>query len=351
MKKSLWGVLITCCFVAFSMLTVSVVNAKETTSKKPINLSFAMFLPPFHQWSKLDDEFCTKIEEDSGGKVKIRRYFGATLSSPLKWHEECVAGVADISHGNPFFEISDFPIASRIGYFGIGQTDRKIGQKIGKEVWDMFPERRAEYSDVKLLTQITVGMAWYHTAKKPIRTLDDLKGLSMRVLGEELILLMKELDVSPVKMPAGELYDALQKGIVDGYLLPMETLISLRGAEVTRYHTRSHYFNPMSEHIIMNLDKWNSLSSDIQQVFLNASAWYEQEAYKRFEAEDAKAVAHAKKQGGHEFYDLSPQDLTKFYPIQIKLALTKAKELDAMGLPGTKIFEAYQTLSKKYGNQ
>jgi TRAP-type C4-dicarboxylate transport system substrate-binding protein len=327
------------------------VDAKEPTANKPINLSFAMFMPPFHQWSKLDEEFCSKIEQDSGGRVKIRRYFGATLSSPLKWHEECVAGVADISHGNPFFETSDFPIASRVGYFGIGETDRKIGQKIGKEIWKMFPERRAEYSDVKLLTQITVGMAWYHTAKRPVRTLADLKGLSIRVLGEELILLMKGLGASPVKMPAGDLYDALQKGIVDGYLLPMETLISIRGAEVTHYHTCSYYFNPMSEHIIMNLDKWNSLPGDIQQVFTNAAAWYEEEAYKRFEAEDAKAEAYAKEQGGHEFYDLSQQDREEFYRIQTKIALTKVKELDAMGLPGTKIFEAYQTLLKQYGNK
>lgn len=347
-RSSLFIWLTIICLLSISLALPYVGECKEPTPRNPIKLSFAGFLPPFHFWSKLDDDYCKKIEQDSSGKVKIRRYFGASLSSPLKWHEECVAGIADISHGNPFFEPGDFPIASRIGFFGIGLSDRKIGQKIGKEVWNKFPERRAEYKDVKLLVQTTVGMAWFHTSKSPIRKLNDLKGKTLRVLGEELILLMKALGANPVKMPASELYEALQKGIVDGYILPAETLISLRGGEVTRYHTKSYYFNPMVEHIIMNLDKWNSLPQDIQQVILNASKWYEDEALRRFEAEDAKAIAWAKKKGGHEFFDLPPAEREKLYNIQLEIAAKKARELDDMGLPGTKIFQEYQAATRRY---
>jgi TRAP-type C4-dicarboxylate transport system substrate-binding protein len=97
----------------------------------------------------------------------------------------------------------------------------------------------------------------------------------------------------------------------------------------------------------MNLDTWNSLPPDIQKVFEDSIPWMEAEMDKTIIEGDRAAIDFAKAKG-HEFYELSEEDLSKFFGYMEELALEKAAGLDAQGLPGTEIYNETRRLIEEY---
>jgi hypothetical protein len=96
-----------------------------------------------------------------------------------------------------------------------------------------------ELEEVHFLFSSSPGPFIIHTAKKPVNTLEDLKGLKIRTSGP-IEAVVRTLGATPVSMPVTETYDALQKGVVDGVLLPTEALLNYRIAEVTTYTTYNY---------------------------------------------------------------------------------------------------------------
>ncbi len=139
----------------------------------------------------------------------------------------------------------------------------------------------------------------------------------------------------------------LQKSILNGVIAPIESLETLKFAEVAKYATMINFYRTPTGLRMMNLDKWNSLPSDIKKVFENNIEYYGQET----EAEINKANQHAMDTGnklGVEFIPISKEEMAKFYAPIKATAQKEAQGLDAKGLPGTKILNEAQRLIQLY---
>ena len=130
-----------------------------------------------------------------------------------------------------------------------------------------------ELKDIKLLYVHAHGPGLLHT-KKPVRTLEDLKGMKIRATGFSAKV-VEALGGVPVAMPQGDTYEALQKGVVDGTFAPIETLKGWKQAEVVKYTTECYdigYTTAMF--VVMNLDQWNSLSEADRKIMeATATEW------------------------------------------------------------------------------
>jgi TRAP-type C4-dicarboxylate transport system substrate-binding protein len=144
-----------------------------------------------------------------------------------------------------------------------------------------------------------------------------------------------------------EVYVGLQKGILDGLIGPIETLEVLKLAEVAKCATMINSYRTHMGMRMMNLNKWNSLPPDIKKVFDSNREYYGQET----EAETSRGNLHATDFGkklGVEFIPISKEETAKFYAPIKTVAQTEARELDAKGLPGTKILNEAQPLILLY---
>ena len=105
--------------------------------------------------------------------------------------------------------------------------------------------------------------------KKPIRKMEEFKGVKIRSHGPTAEML-KCLGATPVAFPMPELYQSLQKGVVDGGVFPMEALKGWKLAEVTNCHIQCPPIPySLGFFVVMNKDKWNSLPADIQDIIEN----------------------------------------------------------------------------------
>jgi len=108
-------------------------------------------------------------------------------------------------------------------------------------------------------------------SKKPIQTADDVRGLRLRV--PEIptwVEMAKALGANPTPIPAGEIYTALQTGVVDAFESPADYILSSRNYEVAGFVTRTHHiFTEVS--MMASARKMASLPPDVQKVIRDAA--------------------------------------------------------------------------------
>jgi len=127
-----------------------------------------------------------------------------------------------------------------------------------------------ELADVKVLYLHAHGPGLLHT-KKPVTTLEEVKGMKIRSTGLSAKI-VSAMGGVPVAMPQGSTYESLKKGVVEGTFGPMEVLKGWRQAEVIDATTECvsvGYTTAMF--VVMNRDKWNSLSAEQQAVLEKTS--------------------------------------------------------------------------------
>ena len=183
--------------------------------------------------------------------------------------------------------------------------------------------------------------------KRPVKTLEDIKGLRLRSPGPQQTALLRELGVSPLTIPIPEVYDALQKGMADGAVVPFSVIIDFKLFELIKYHTVANLY-VMTMGLAINPKVWNNLPADIQKAIeeLGGSRMSET-AGASYDKYDQLGVEAAKKVKA-EILSLSVEEKKRWSDRIRPLNDKWIGEMEGKGLPGKKIFEETRSLVEKY---
>ena len=261
--------------VFLSFLTVTLCVALLSTGAMaaetaPINLTFSIFFPPTHGQTKAAMDWAKEIETLTDNKVQITVFPGGTLTKAPQCYSGVVNGISDLGFSLFAYTRGRFPVMAAVD-LPMGYPDGKVASKVAQEFAKTFkPE---ELNDVKVLYLHAHGPGLLHT-KKPVRKLEDLKGMKIRATGLSAKV-VEALGGVPVAMPQGATYEALNKGVVEGTFGPMEVLKGWKQAEVIKYTTECYSVGYTTTFfVVMNLDKWKALPADVQKVFETVSEKY-----------------------------------------------------------------------------
>jgi TRAP-type C4-dicarboxylate transport system substrate-binding protein len=256
-------------------LSFFVFSAPLPAQEKVTKLRYSNFFPPMHPNAKLSEEWCKEIEKRTHGRVTFAYFPGNTLTPPPQTYDSVVKGIADVGQSLMAYSAGRFPLT---GVFGLplGISSGYQATKALNEFYKKFHPK--EYDDVKVMYFHGHGPGLIST-KKVLGSLDDIKGLRIKVNAENADII-KVLGGSPVTMPITETYDALQKGLMDGILLPFEALKGWKFGEIVKTTIVNHsmsYTAPIF--VVMNKNKWNSISPADQQVIEKINEeWIEKQA-------------------------------------------------------------------------
>jgi TRAP-type transport system periplasmic protein len=232
-------------------------------SQKPITLSYSVFFPPMHIQAKTAEAWAREIESRTDGRIKINIFPGGTLTKAPQVYEGAVNGVSDIGMSCFAYTRGRFPLLEALD-LPVGYPDGMTATRVATAMVEKYqPE---ETSDVKVLYVHAHGPGIL-ASKKPVKSLDDLKGLKVRATGLSSKI-AESLGATPVGMSQPETYEALQKGVVDATLCPMETLKGWKQGEVIESVTDSSMIGyTTSMFVVMNKEKWDALPEDIKRIF------------------------------------------------------------------------------------
>lgn len=238
-------------------LTLGTVAQAETT------LKLAHFVSPNHVVnSAIVEPFKTGVEAATGGELNVRVYPGGELGAgPMEQYVRALQGVADITWGLAGYTSSQFKKSMTVempGAIPEGMTGYEM-------MWNAFDSHlKGEFPGTKPLALWASEPNVFIMKDHHIRSPEDLAGLKIRVSGSMSADLIKALGATPVQMSAGEMYNALQTGLIDGIVTGASAITDFKLDEVANSYTVGAPLGHILFYLVMNQNSYDALSPELR---------------------------------------------------------------------------------------
>jgi tripartite ATP-independent transporter DctP family solute receptor len=242
----------------------------ESGNAEPIVLKLAENQPDDYPTTIGDKEFAKLVEEKTDGRYKVEVYSGGQLGDEKSVIEQVQLGTIDLArvNGSPLAEFS-----KDLGVLSMPYLFRDEAHQ-----WDVLNGETGDELLQTLESASLVGLTYYdsgdrsfYNSKKKVEKPEDLKGLKIRVQESSLFISMIEsLGASPTPMAYGEVYSALQTGVIDGAENNFPSYYSSNHYEVAKYFTLDGH-SRVPEIVIASKVLWDKLSDEDKKAFEEAA--------------------------------------------------------------------------------
>lgn len=339
-------------FLASGLATAAGVMAApslvKAESKKTYKLRMTCAYPggaPFYSTGPGSaQDFVKRVEKMSGGRIKIKFYAAGELIPALGGFDAVRQGTVDMNWGNAYYWAGKSFAAQYFTAVPFGMDalamNAWLSQGGGQELWD---EVYKPYG-LKALAVGNTGMQMTGWFRKPIKSIKDFDGLRMRIPGLAGKVYQK-VGVSVKLLPGGEIFPALQRGVIDAaeFVGPFQDRkLGLMNAAKHYYATGWHEPSNVSE-LLMNKEMWEGLPADLQGVIENAAAACNQTSFDWCTANNAEALEDLVKNHGVKVGTLSDEIVETFR----KLTFETLDELTAKDPLAKKVHDHYFAFKEK----
>src|SRR5690625_1077558 len=201
---------------------------------------FSHFFPPTHFMEDVVQEFAADLEEATDGRIKITSYPGASLAAPDEQFDAAATGSVDFGLSVHGYTPNQFPLSSVMELPFMTESSKQ-GSSILWQLFNEFDEFGEEYAGTVPLWLYTTDPAQLYTVDKPVKSIEDLKGMRIRSPSPETSEWLEALGATPVSMPMNENFEALERGVVDGTIAPWEAVKTWGSDEVIECATVGNF--------------------------------------------------------------------------------------------------------------
>jgi TRAP-type C4-dicarboxylate transport system substrate-binding protein len=329
-------------------LAVAAVMAASTTGTiaQTFEMKVAHFNIDSHPVSQWVRAWAEKLQKDSGGRIVAKVFPNAQMGPPPVYYDLARTGQVEVgwflTGGTP----GRFPVSELINLpYLIGSSE--IGTKVMNE-----PELKTKYLDpehkgVRVLMYFTHQPGQVHTTRKPIRSIEDMKGLRIRFSSPTIRDFVAALGATPVGVTPTEQADQLQKGTIDG------TFIDYGGAGIAfklggiLKHTTEMYSYVTSFGLVMNPAFYDKLPGDLKKLVDDSVKGQEKSMGEAWDGIDG-AGRKLLMDGGMQPIKLTPAEDARFRKVGAEVTEAKLKELEGKGLPARAAFGLMKSLAEKH---
>ncbi|MDB2562628.1 TRAP transporter substrate-binding protein DctP, partial [Sulfurimonas sp.] len=218
------------------------------------------------------ERFAQRLKDISGGSLEVKLYPKNVLVPALAVFDAASSGQIDAFHSGPYYwkgKNSAFSLYSGIP-FGFTAEEINSWMLFGGGL-DLWREQYAKYNLYPFMggnTNIQMG-GWF---RKPIESLEDMKGLKMRIPGIAGEVFAK-MGVNPILLPAGDIYPSLERGVIDA----TEWVGPALDIKMGFYKVAPYYYSGWHEpgsilELTFNKKSWNNLAFEHQSMIEVASS-------------------------------------------------------------------------------
>ena len=278
------------------------------------------------------------VEEMSNGQMQITVYGAGEQVPAFGVFDAVSSGSHQMGHSGGYFWKGKVPAAQFFTSVPFGLTADEINAWVnrggGLELWREIYEPFNIYP-IPAGNTGTQMFGWFN---KEINSLEDVKGLKMRIpgIGGEVL---KEAGGIPVTLPGGELFTALQTGVIDAteWVGPYNDLtFGFHQAAKYYYYPGWHEPGPMLE-LLINMDAWNSLPKHLQVIIETATKAVNQDTLDEYLARNNQALTELVEVHGIELRKLPDDVIEEFRAISNEILSDLAEEDEVIG----KVYDSY----------
>jgi TRAP-type C4-dicarboxylate transport system substrate-binding protein len=327
-----------------ALLGLGLAAASAPASAQTIELKLSHWGPPTHVNQKVFLPWADMVAKKSNGKLKVTVFPGGVLGKPADHWDMGQNGVVDISWGTHNYTAGRFLLTSAMDLpFLINSA--KGGSRALHEYY--LKHLKKEHEKVKVLWLQCPAPFQLHMTKKAALTPADLAGVRIRTGGGQLSEIVKALGGVPVALSVPETYNALERGVVDGTILPYEAAKAFKLSEVTKHVVAVNIFTA-SQFTVMNLAKYNALPADLKAVIDELSGpWGAEFAGAAWDKAEHEGLA-AIKAAGIQHHKLTDAQRAVWREKTKGVEEEWVRTMEAKGLPARQALADLKELLKKY---
>jgi len=271
------------------------------------------------------------VVKATNGQVKFEVYWSNTLSKQTENWEALKSGIADVATCVMSFWPGLAPLSDVISLPFIGITSAEQAAAVMWKLYEKYPSIQAEYKDVHVLFIGVGDPNVLQTSKKQVKTMDDIKGMKIRVTGGPPTEYLKAIGASPMMVDMVDVYTNLQKGVLDGVVASWASVESMKFYEVAKYITNVPIYSPFAVRA-MNLQVWNSLPPEIQQQITSVSGFERSKLFSKTQYDDAVKKV---KSAGYPVteYTPPPEEIAKWQELAKPIWQKWVDDMRAAGHP------------------
>jgi TRAP-type C4-dicarboxylate transport system substrate-binding protein len=239
-----------------------------------------------------------------------------------------VQGIADAGFTNlaytrgrfPEMEMCDLPLGMPSGY---------VSTHVVNRFYEKYKPK--EFDKAQIMFFAGSGPNLISTTNNPVKTLADLHGETLRATGR-IADTAAALGATSRPIAIGEVYESVKRNVISGVMLPLETMKSFRLGEVLKYCTADWQVgNIYTFYAVMNKNKWNKLSPDIQKIIQEVNAEFVEKSAVGWNQIDLTGSEFFKSKGG-QIIQLSDEEAAKWNEAVAPVIDTYKQDMVKMGL-------------------
>ncbi|GFM60537.1 C4-dicarboxylate ABC transporter [Pseudomonas cichorii] len=277
-----------------------------------IRIKFAEVHPTGYPPVVAEQNMGKKLQEQSNGDISFKMFAGGVLGSEKEVIEQVQANAIQMTRVSlgivgpvvPDVNVFNLPFVFRDHEHMRAIIDGEIGQEILDKITN---------SNFNL-----VALAWMDGGtrnlytKKPVRQISDLKGMKIRVQGNPVFIdTINDMGGNGIAMATGEIFSALQTGVIDGAENNPPTLLEHNHYQNAKFYTLTEHLI-LPEPVVISKATWEKLSPDQQALLKKLAREAQMEERVLWDKKSAEAEAKLKA-SGVEFITLTPEQKKAFY--------------------------------------
>ena len=244
-----------------------VVDEEPVEDVEVVELTFAHPFPATHHIQvNFIEPFIEEIEEASEGRVVINLHPGGSITTGTSAIDDVSTGAVDIVWTLQGYTAGRFPLTEMLEFFDHFNS----GEEATATIWGLLEENedfQEEYGDFVVFNMYTADISDVYLADSPIRTPEDLQGVSLRSASPMIDRALNRFGATTAGMPMPDAYDNIERGVVDGLATGASAIDTYNLWEVLQYGTEGMNLYVSPQTWAISHDAWNRLTPEDQELF------------------------------------------------------------------------------------
>ena len=303
-------------------------------------LKLADSFPIGHPGNKLALGYIEQVKKMSKNRIEIEYYPAEQLGKMKDLLKLCQGGLTDITYIAPSFYAGQLPLNTVmvLPFWTTALEGAQIYQGLmaeSQELKDELGRYNVQALSVFATSQYDAG-----TVKQPIDKPEDLKGLRLKTSGGIFEKIAQRYGVIPVTIASPEVYEATQRGVVDGNIFSLVSIRGYRINELEKYHTLGMRLGGFPSMYVINKKSLAKLPEDLQQALIGAA---EQVAavFAFFWDEQNQKMAQEFEQAGMTIRRITPEERATWDAPLKGIEKEWITDMEERGLPGQKVYDQF----------
>lgn len=340
------GVILSACMALFIIcFSFQPIHAK--TIRMVIGGGFPVppHMPEFGQILK------KSVEAETKHKVVLINAYGGTIAKVGEALEAVRDGLLNVGVLGWAFNPNELFLHNWGYSLPFSSPDPLVAQRVGWRMLNEVPELREVFEkkhNQKLLAASSLG-GYHMITTFPVKSIDDLKNRKIGGAGPNLGWL-KDAGAIPVQANAMGAYTSLQTGVYDGMILNDQVVAVTRLYEVAKYYTLWDLGDFLAISYTVNLDFWNTLPEEVQEIFIKTGEQYGV-MYAKWVKAVSQKVHQMMKMKGVTFYQMPFEEKKRWADAMKNYAKGYIMASEKKGLPAEKLVKSYISALEAEGYQ